>query len=92
MGPMAGQVAGLVYHEPLGLDLIGLKIVFIDPVIPDKGIRHHENLALVGWVCQRFLIAGHIRIEHQLSKNRFLGTESLTLYYGAVLYYEQRLH
>jgi hypothetical protein len=82
---VAGKPTVLADNKALGLDSVGFKILLVDPVITDQGISHHQNLSFVRWICESLLIASHIGVENQLSENCILGTESLTLYNGAVL-------
>jgi len=36
-------------------------------VIPDMGIRHHHDLAVIGWIGEDLLVSGHRGIEAQLT-------------------------
>jgi hypothetical protein len=47
--------------------LRAFEIFFIDPVVPDLGIGHRDNLAAIARVGEDFLVAGHGGIEANFS-------------------------
>ena len=52
------------------MDLIGFDVFRVDAVVADVGIGKGDDLLAVARVCQDFLVAGHGRVEHDLSDGR----------------------
>jgi hypothetical protein len=65
--PIAGQQGQITYNQSRGMHLVRLDIIGIAAGVADVGIGQGHDLARVRRVGQDFLIAGHGRIEDDLT-------------------------
>src|SRR5437667_1179141 len=66
---MARHRTCLFHNEPGRVDGPGLHRRRIDAIVPDQRIRHHENLAPVRRIRERFRVARHVRVEDELAED-----------------------
>ena len=57
-------------REARDLDPVRLDVLVVQAVVPDVRRRHDDDLAAVGRVGQRLLVAGHPRVEDDLAERR----------------------
>ena len=62
--PVGGRLAALLDDEGRGVDLAGLHVFGIDPVVADQGPRHAHHLAVIGGIGKNLLIPGHAGVEN----------------------------
>ena len=59
-------------------------------VVADEGVREHEDLPAVGGIGQALRVAGHARVENDLTRYRFFGCKTAAYHFGAV--FKDELH
>ena len=57
-----------------------------------SGIGHGDDLALVGWIGEDFLVAGHGGVEADFAAGLGGGAEALAVKHRAVFEGENRVH
>ncbi len=76
--PIRVEAADFANDKTRAEGLAAFGIFFIHPIIADMRRGHRNDLALVGRICENFLIAGHGRV-----KNNFTGRLSFSAKGGA---------
>ena len=88
----------MLNDEALYLDAVGFVGTFQAPrrsrrgypIVTHQRISKDQNLTLVRGVGERFHVAGHTRVEHDLARNRLCGSERAAGQCGVV--FEFKLH
>ena len=62
----------------------GFDVLIVDAVVPDERIGHRDDLALVRWIGQDFLITGHRGVEADFAASGRRGAESEAAEYRTV--------
>ena len=90
VGKGIGRRKEAVENRPASPDKRGLVIVWRNPVIADMGSGKHNNLAVVGWVGQGFLIPGHAGDKNRLAPCLGTGPAGHALKIRAIVQHEKR--
>jgi hypothetical protein len=78
LGPPAGGHPGRVAHDVAGHpDPGGLLVLVVDAGVADVRGGHHDDLAVVGRVGERLLVAGHAGVEDRLTERLAVGAVAL---------------
>ncbi len=87
---VAGRTRELAHDEAARERSVRLHVVDRDPVVPDVGIGHRHDLAVVARIGQDLLVAGHRGVEHDLSDRPPGVTERVAVVHRAVLERQRR--
>src|SRR5688572_6104647 len=72
-------------HDGAGdLRTRGFRILAVDAVVANHWRGHHDDLPAVGWIGEDFLIAGHVRGEHDLGDRRLNRVAKATAKQGSI--------
>ena len=66
--PVAGIGAELAHHTTFRARSCRLDILFIDAVVANEGVRHGDDLAVLGGIGEYLLVAGHRGVEDDLAR------------------------
>lgn len=75
-GPPLRVVRGpafLPHHAAAGPQVVRFRIVGMDAVVSNHGVREHEELALVGRIGEALLVARHLGGENEFPEDGLLG-------------------
>ena len=73
--PVARHIAKLGDDKAAHFHARALVVDIVDAHVANERIGHADNLAAVGWIGQRFLIAGHAGRKDHLARHRGLMAE-----------------
>ena len=78
-------VLGVAHDDAAGVDAVGLHRRGGDPVVADQRVGEDDDLAGVGGVGDRLLVAGHRGVEDDLAGDRLDWPQALAVEAGPVL-------
>src|SRR5579862_249353 len=90
--PTARYAAQLLDDESLHVRPAALLIGGVYAIVADERVGHRDDLPLVGWVREHFLVTGHRRVETDLAKRRPRRSEGFPTEASAVLQCQERAH
>jgi hypothetical protein len=76
--PVRGMTRELTHNDAADLRRRGLRVLRVDPVVADHRRGHHDDLAQIAGVGERFLVAGEIGGEDDLTECRIDGSSGGT--------------
>jgi hypothetical protein len=86
--PAAAHPGGIAHDVAVDPHASGLEVLVVDAGVADVRRRHDDDLAAVGGVGQRLLVAGHPGGEDDLGDRRALRAEGLAAERATVLEHE----
>ena len=90
--PVAGLGLGCANDESLDLNFAGFEVLFVNAVVAYERVGKADDLAGVGWIGQNLLVAGHPRIEDDLSVSPPFRPEGFPLEDRSILKRQYRFH